>query len=328
MRPLSDGLDRETNTEVTLSQKLRDSNVTRVMVAAFAVLLLNACRNKDVAQANSNAPLFKQVDDYPTYPIDENKGVPPQEETEEIPPVRNIYISHRAEPETIPPVQSISISHRETPEAIPPVEKQNVAPPKAPDPVATTERTYVVSEHAISLTTTFSVEKSGKNVGEVVKKIISMSPSYTYSDANGHCLAKGRRAIFSWGNEVDVNDCDGHQMAKIKENIIEGILGFGIKTSYRIIDSSGQAVATSEKTDFMSTNFDVSNKDGTTAMHAERPMINMGGDTWTMTVSRSPVDDRVFVLLVAFKTDADNELEESQSKKSNGESSGSLFDDN
>ena len=70
-----------------------------------------------------------------------------------------------------------------------------------------------------------------------------------------------------------------------------------------------QVLASSVGTKFLATSFDVKDSDGSSAMHANRPMLNIGGDKWTMTVEDSKVDERVFVLLVSFKTDADNERE-------------------
>ncbi len=182
---------------------------------------------------------------------------------------------------------------------------------KIPDvetvPVKSTS--YVVDEHLLSLTTTFSVAKNGKPNGEVVKTIFSLTPTYTYSNNAGECLAIGRRAMMSWGNKVNVTDCGGKDLATIHENVAETFFGAGFKTSYRITGEGDQVLASSVGTKFLATSFDVKDSDGSSAMHANRPMLNIGGDKWTMTVEDSKVDERVFVLLVSFKTDADNERE-------------------
>ncbi|MDP4008558.1 MAG: hypothetical protein Q8P68_05200 [Candidatus Peregrinibacteria bacterium] len=166
---------------------------------------------------------------------------------------------------------------------------------------------YIVDEHVISLTTTFSVTKDGAEAGEIVKKIISLTPTYTYSNKDGDCLAVARRALISIGNEVDVKDCSGKELAVIHENIIKTLFGAGIKTSYRINGPDGTEIGSSVGTKFMATSFDITDANGTAAMHAKRPMINFTGDTWRITIEDTAIDTRALILLVAFKTDADNE---------------------
>ncbi len=178
-----------------------------------------------------------------------------------------------------------------------------------PAVAAPKKTSYVVDEHLFGITTTFSVAKNGKPNGEVVKTMFSLAPTYTYSDNAGECLAVGRRAMMSWGNKVSVTDCGGNDLATIHENVAETFFGAGFKTSYRITGKDDQELASSVGTKFLTTSFVVTDADGSGAMHANRPMINFGTDKWTMTVEDSPVDERVFVLLVSFKTDADNERE-------------------
>ena len=96
---------------------------------------------------------------------------------------------------------------------IPNQEAPVVATPKGA-PVLPAE--FEVREHVIALTDTFSLKAGGQTYGRVTQKFISLTKSFTFTDATGACVAQARQRILSWGSHVDVTDCSGVKVGAVK----------------------------------------------------------------------------------------------------------------
>lgn len=180
-------------------------------------------------------------------------------------------------------------------------------------------RSYKVEENIIDPVTSFSVSKDGQAAGRVEKSVVSWTATFTYR-AKGECVAVGSRAFISWGAKISIESCDGTDIATLYEHVSTTAFSGGIYTKYTIGLPDGTSYASSEKSEFMSTNIRVTAiGDGRSLALAHRPAWNPTGDSWSLSISDTGLPDSVYVLMVAFKTDADNLREEEQRKREEDE---------
>jgi uncharacterized protein YxjI len=174
---------------------------------------------------------------------------------------------------------------------------QNPAP-KLPDE-------FVIHERVLSLFNNFDLNAGGSKLGSITEKVISLTRAFTYSDAQGVCVAKARARILSWGTHIDVTDCAGRPVGAIKENVLKSL--FKVWTEYALLDASGHVVAISEKVDWISTSMTISRPKGGAVATLRRPWLNILSDNWTVKISdHAAVDSRVLVMIAAYKTSVDN----------------------
>ena len=186
---------------------------------------------------------------------------------------------------------------------IPDHETPAVATPKGV-PVLPAE--FEVREHVIALTDTFSLKAGGQTYGRVTQKLISLTKSFTFTDAAGTCIAQARQRILSWGSHVDVTDCSGAKVGAIKEQVFKSL--FKIHTTYSILDASDREIAISEKVDWISTSVTLTKPNGGLIATLKRPWLNILADSWTVKVSdKTAVDPRLIVMIAAYKTSVDND---------------------
>jgi uncharacterized protein YxjI len=116
---------------------------------------------------------------------------------------------------------------------------------------------------------TFDVASDGVTYGTVTQKLFNWTKTFQFDDNTGHESAIAHVQPFSWGVQIDINDAEGHRIGSIKEEIFSSL--FSAWTTYRILDASGAQIATSEKSQFFSTSFDIKANDGHTVATIHRP---------------------------------------------------------
>ncbi|MBU6453935.1 MAG: hypothetical protein KGS72_19305 [Cyanobacteria bacterium REEB67] len=162
---------------------------------------------------------------------------------------------------------------------------------------------------------TFDVSGDGVNYGTVSQKLISFTKSFNYDDNTGARAATASVAVLSWGTQIDVVDGSGKRLGTIKEELFTSL--FKTWTTYRILDANGNQVATSQKSEFWSTTFDLTANDGHLIATIHRNAWNWMGDNWTVTIKDSTtVDPRIEVMIAAFKTSADEDQKAKDNKSS------------
>ena len=164
---------------------------------------------------------------------------------------------------------------------------------------------FMIKERILSFTDTFDILAGGKKYGVITQKILSLTRSFKYKDADGNLVAEARSRILSWGSHIDVTDNLGQPIGSIKEQVFKSL--FKVYTAYSILDAGGKEIALSEKVDWIGTKLAISDKQGRLVAVIERPWINFFSDHWTVKV-RDPqaVDSRLMVMIAAYKTSVDN----------------------
>ncbi|MCX5797486.1 MAG: hypothetical protein NTY77_18495 [Elusimicrobia bacterium] len=164
---------------------------------------------------------------------------------------------------------------------------------------------FSIKERIISFTDTFDVVSDGKKLGVITQKILSLSRSFKYKDADGNLVAEARSRIFSWGAHVDVTDNLGNPIGGFKEQVFKSF--FKVYTAYSILDAQGKEVALSEKVDWLGTKVEITDPQGRRVATLERPWINFFSDHWDVKVYQpNAVDSRVMIMIAAYKTSVDN----------------------
>ena len=177
-----------------------------------------------------------------------------------------------------------------------------LTPAKAPELPAQ----FTIKERVLSFTDTFDIVSDGKKLGVISQKLISLTRSFKYKDADGNLVAEARARVFSWGTHVDVTDNLGNPIGGFKEQVTKSF--FKVYTAYSILDAQGREIALSEKTDWLGTKIAISDPQGRRIAAIERPWINFFSDHWNAQVyDPKAVDSRVMVMIAAYKTSVDNE---------------------
>lgn len=173
------------------------------------------------------------------------------------------------------------------------------------------------------LKNSLDVTEHGHSAGKVAENLIQLTRTFTWSDENGQTKATASVALISWGTEITVYDGSGNKVGYIEEHVFSSWLGMKTWTKYSIKDGNGREIAISDKTEFMGTNFTLKAPDGSTIAELDRPWINWMGDHWNVTIKQPGViDERVLVMIGAFKTAADRDKSHSGSDSGSNGSSG------
>ncbi|MBS1990011.1 MAG: hypothetical protein JSS83_05800 [Cyanobacteria bacterium SZAS LIN-3] len=188
-------------------------------------------------------------------------------------------------------------------------------------PARTLPRSFTVDERVFfKWGETFDVDDGSTKYGTVHEQLVSWTPTFYYRDNTGALAATASVAILSWGTQIDVVDGQGKKLGTIKEEVFSSFLKTW--TTYKILDADGKEVATSQKSEWFATNFELTANDGHVVAEVHRGMWNWTGDTWYVTIKDSvTVDPRIELMIAAFKTHADNEKKAKDSKKSDDKKS-------
>ncbi len=170
--------------------------------------------------------------------------------------------------------------------------------PKLPDQ-------FILNERLLSFSTTLDIESEGETLGKITERIISLTRSFDYDDFDGNRLATAKEKILSWGTQIDVFDCQNNKIGTIKENVLKSLLKY--YTTYSILDSEGNQIAFSKKTEWLTTSLKLYDNSGKTVTTIDRPMFNLMGDNWTVNISNhKTIDPRILIVIAAYKTSVDN----------------------
>lgn len=168
-----------------------------------------------------------------------------------------------------------------------------------------------------SITDTLDVEVNGEDQGSVSEHIFQVTRHLTWTDGSGNKRATGSIAIISIGTDINVVDGSGNPVGSIQERIFSR---WGKTWSgYNITDASGKVIASSDKSEWMGTRITITANDGTKVAVLDRPWLNPISDTWAIKVlKKGAIDERMLVMIAAFKTIADNDKKPESSKKDTG----------
>lgn len=157
------------------------------------------------------------------------------------------------------------------------------------------------------------VTVAGKDEGKVAESVIQLSRTFTWTDERGKTAASASVAIISIGTDIYVYNGAGNRVGSIEERIFSR---WGKTWSgYDIKDARGNKIASSDKTEFMGTTITLTAPDGTKLAKLNRPWVNVMGDSWGIEVLKpGVVDNRILVMIAAFKTAADRDKESGSSQ--------------
>src|SRR3989339_1099261 len=82
---------------------------------------------------------------------------------------------------------------------------------------------YQIKERILSFTDTFDVISDGRKYGVITQKILSLTRSFKYKDADGNLVAEARSRVFSWGSHIDVTDNLGQPIGARKEQVFKSL---------------------------------------------------------------------------------------------------------
>lgn len=185
--------------------------------------------------------------------------------------------------------------------------------PQASGPVPVLPDELTIHERVISLVNTFDLKAGNSTLGTITEKFFSLTRAFTYVDAKDDCVAKARARLLSWGTRIDVTDCSDRPVGAIKENVLKSL--FKVYTQYSILDAKGTEIATSEKVDWISTDLTIRRPDGRVIAALHRPWLNILSENWTVKIAdHAVVDPRMIVMIAVYKTSADNDRRNEDSK--------------
>ena len=159
------------------------------------------------------------------------------------------------------------------------------------------------------MTTTLDAQAGGDNLGTVSAEMLSLTRSFVFKDNTGAVAATGSVGMFTWGTQINMVDRSGKAIGAIKEEVFSSV--FKTYTTYQVLDASGQAIATSEKLEFLSTDILLKSSSGVVMAELHRSWFRLFGDRWTVDIRDPRVDPRLTLMIAAFKTGADNDGAES-----------------
>ena len=186
---------------------------------------------------------------------------------------------------------------------------------------------HTMSSRIISWGWTFDItDKNGRSEGTVDQKVLNLRKTFEYKDENGATKAKGQERLFSWGTKIDVYDENGKVIGGIQEQVFKS--WWKPYTVYSIVDAQGKQIASSEKLEFLATDFTLKNDKGEKIATIHRPWLNFIRENWTVDILKpDEVDKRLLYMIPAYKTAADAERkaqeEEEQRKKDEEEKNNS-----
>lgn len=176
---------------------------------------------------------------------------------------------------------------------------------------------FAIHERVISFVEKFDLESAGKTLGTISENVFSLTRSFTYTDPHGVCEAQARSRLLSWGTDIEISDCQDHPFGEIKENVMKSIFSDAY-TRYSILDAEGHEIASSEKTQWVSTDMILRSLNGRIIAELHRPWMNLFSDNWDVKIlDPKIVDSRVIVMIAAYKTSVDNDRRKEKNNNRN-----------
>lgn len=164
---------------------------------------------------------------------------------------------------------------------------------------------FTIKERVISFVASLNITNDGLSYGRVSRNVLNLTTTFSYEDANGKLVAKGKKELISWGTKIDFYDGNDNYIGAIHEKVFESMLK--VYTNYAIVDKNGITIAESEKTDLLDTDIILKDIEGNKVASLERDFINILSDTWTVEIyQREKIDTRILPIIVAYKTYSDN----------------------
>lgn len=163
---------------------------------------------------------------------------------------------------------------------------------------------FSVQERSMTLVTTLDVLAGGVNYGVVTRDIGEWATTFNYNDSTG-VVAIGTMRLDKFRTTIEVTDRSGRLIGTIRDDS-----SFTAWNVYSVLNGSGNPIAESKKVQFGSTSFTLTSPSGEVIATLER-QVAFGPDCWTVVFSRGTApDQRVLVMLAAFKTFADNKSDD------------------
>lgn len=136
--------------------------------------------------------------------------------------------------------------------------------------------------------------------------------NFTFYDANGAKVSAANEAAISIGKRINISDCEGKSVGTIQENIFKSLLGFGVTSSYSILNENGKEIGRSEKTEWLTARLKIKDNSGNVIAEINRStsFLTHAFDGWTIKVlNPKAFDARFAAMIVAYKASADLERE-------------------
>ena len=155
-----------------------------------------------------------------------------------------------------------------------------------------------LNQKIISLGTDFKV-----NDGSLIKqKVPSIKTTFTlYKDKQK--IAKASQKLLTIGAKIDVFDYEDVKIGSINEVLFTS---FGLYSKYEILNQNNDIIAVSEKHQYFTTEFFISDLNGKPICKISRPAINIISDKWIIKFINQEFDKRLIIFIPFYKTFYDN----------------------
>lgn len=181
--------------------------------------------------------------------------------------------------------------------------------------------TRLTDENVIKVSENFNLLRNTSDVttstvrGKIKETVFSLKTEYTLQ-MEKKTAAVGRMSMFSWGTEIKYYDEHDAYLGYLKEDVLKSLVSW--HSTYYVYDKNDQLIAESKKSELLSTSINLYSPNGDLIAKIHRPngFLTFGFDEWTITIQKPGViDDRVLILIAAYKTHADNEKDNKKDKK-------------
>ena len=167
---------------------------------------------------------------------------------------------------------------------------------------------FTAEEQLFTIGTDMVMNNRGSRLGAAIQRTMNWTTTFELQNARGEIVATAQERMFTWGITIDVNDCQGHRIGTLKEEVFATFFS-GFENVYSILDASGQVIGSSTRRQFFDTNVSITNNSGAVVMNLHRDAFQFFGHSWNVTLGSGAhtIDDRLLLMIPAFKTAADRE---------------------
>jgi hypothetical protein len=179
------------------------------------------------------------------------------------------------------------------------------APPGAAIP-----NKFEVIEKKFTIGTSLEVVANGLSFGNVSNEWYNpFKKSFDFEDQSGETVAHASKAIVSWGTEVDVTDGHGQSIGAMHKKVLSSFLGMGVTNVYEVYDSHHPTPLVSDGIKVGITTFMLrEGNGGPVVAQLYKSPWSLFHDSWEVEIYQpGAVDQRILVMIAAFKTAADND---------------------
>ena len=154
----------------------------------------------------------------------------------------------------------------------------------------------------LSLNFKFNITSNGKIIGKMSEKVLALNSTFNFYDSEGHYIGKSQRNPLSWGARIDIYDQHDNKIGSVKEIITRSFYKYS--TVYSIQDADGKKLGESEKSEIITTSFEVKSDTGEKVMDMKRPLALT--EYWNIRLyDKDAVDSRILLSIAAHKSKAD-----------------------